>query len=59
MGGANDVVFYEAKVTLPRLLPMAGLIGLGEDMELNAEASVRNQPYDSQASVPVVCGDVA
>ncbi len=57
VGGANDVVFYEITVTMPRLLPMASLIGLPEDVQVGAEAAVRNQPYATQGVVPTVCGE--
>ncbi len=57
VGGSDDVVFYEVRVTVPRLFPMAGLIGLDENMTAYAEAAVRNQPYATQAVVPTVCGE--
>ncbi|MEL7197179.1 MAG: TadE/TadG family type IV pilus assembly protein [Pseudomonadota bacterium] len=48
IGGARDAVLYTAVVTYPRLFPMAGLIGLPEDVELSASTVLRNQPYDEQ-----------
>ncbi len=54
-GGADDVVFYEVTVTMPRLLPMASLIGLDEDYAIVARTAVRNQPYNDQAVPTVEC----
>lgn len=48
IGGARDAVLYTATVTYPRLFPMAGLIGLPEDVTLTASTVLRNQPYDEQ-----------
>ncbi len=48
IGGARDAVLYTAVVTYPRLFPMAGLIGLPENVELRASTVLRNQPYDEQ-----------
>ncbi|MDA9918541.1 pilus assembly protein [Erythrobacter sp.] len=53
VGGADDVVFYEVNVEMPRLLPMASLIGLPTNYDITARAAVRNQPYGDQV-VPVV-----
>lgn len=55
-GGADDVVFYEVTVTMPRLVPVGGLIGVPENYTIRAQAAVRNQPYDDQAIPPTVCG---
>lgn len=48
-GGARDAVLYTASVTYPRFFPMAGLIGLDENVTLEASTVLRNQPYDLQA----------
>jgi Flp pilus assembly protein TadG len=52
-GGAKDIVVYAAQVQYPRLFPMAGLIGLPSDVNLNASVSLVNQPYGDQAAVTV------
>lgn len=56
IGGANDVVFYHATLTGPRLFPLGGLLGWSDTMTLEASSAVRNQPYGDQAVPPVLCG---
>ena len=56
VGGASDVVLYEATVTMPRLFPTASLIGFSDEIRLSATAAVRNQPYDDQTVPPTLCG---
>jgi Flp pilus assembly pilin Flp len=56
IGGANDVVFYRADITMPRLLPVAGLMGFSSDYEMTVSTAIRNQPYGAQKTPPVVCG---
>lgn len=56
VGGANDVVFYNATLTMPRLFPMGGLLGWSDTVTLEASSAVRNQPYADQALPPVLCG---
>ncbi len=48
IGGARDAVLYEATVEWKRLFPVAGLIGMSENMTLKASTVLRNQPYDQQ-----------
>ena len=57
IGSANDVVFYTAEIDMPRLLPMAELIGFSPDYEMSVSTAVRNQPFGTQRVPPVVCGD--
>jgi len=57
IGGANDVVFYEATLTMPRLVPLHGFLGVAPEYNLRAETAIRNQPYEAQRTPPVVCGD--
>src|SRR5690606_34947836 len=59
IGGANDVVFYQATLTMPRLVPLHGFLGVPPTYHLSAETAVRNQPYAVQATPPVVCGETA
>ncbi|MBD2841748.1 pilus assembly protein [Erythrobacter sp. KMU-140] len=56
LGGADDVVFYEVNVVMPRLLPMTSLLGFDGNYNLTARAAVRNQPYGDQAVPLVECG---
>ncbi len=55
-GGADDVVFYDVNVVMPRLFPMAGLVGADEDYDITVSAAFRNQPYANQTEPPVECG---
>ena len=57
IGGANEVVFYRATVTMPRLVPLDRLLNLAPEYHLAAETAIRNQPYATQKTPPVVCGD--
>ena len=57
IGGANDVVFYEATLTMPRLVPLHGFLGVSPEYNLRADTAIRNQPYEAQRTPPVVCGD--
>ena len=49
-GSAKDTVVYTAKVSYPRLFPMAKLIGLPSDVVLTASTVLANQPYGEQAA---------
>ena len=55
VGGADDVVFYDVTLKMPRLLPMASLIGWSSKYEIRATTAVRNQPYTRQSVPPTVC----
>lgn len=54
-GGADDVVYYDVTITMPRIVPVANLIGLPNNYTINARAAVRNQPFASQTIPPTVC----
>jgi Flp pilus assembly protein TadG len=56
IGGANDVAFYRADIDMPRLFPVAGLLGFSPNYQLSVATAVRNQPYGTQKTPPVVCG---
>lgn len=56
VGGANDVAFYQADIVMPRLLPVAKLLGFSPNYEMSVATAVRNQPYGTQKTPPVVCG---
>lgn len=55
IGGADDIAFYNVTLTMPRILPMANLIGLDPYYVINARVAIRNQPYANQAVPPTVC----
>lgn len=55
VGGANDVVFYDVTLKMPRLLPLNGLIGLPDQYTINAKTAMRTQPYANQQQPGVVC----
>jgi Flp pilus assembly pilin Flp len=61
-GGARDIVIIKFKVAYPRLFPMAGLMGLPENVELESNSILANQPYGEQAQYetpdfPIPCPD--
>lgn len=51
IGGARDAVLYKATVEWPRLFPVAGLIGMSDNMTLTSSTVLRNQPYAQQNRV--------
>jgi Flp pilus assembly pilin Flp len=62
VGGADDVVFYEVEVTVPRLLPFEGIVSMinpgtsfnnaGANTNIvYARTIVRNQPFATQTLV--------
>ena len=55
IGGADDIVFYDVTLTMPRLLPVASLLGWSDHYEIRATTAVRNQPYTRQKAPPTVC----
>lgn len=48
IGGARDAVLYTARVTYPRVFPLYGMIGLPQEVTLEASTVLRNQPFDEQ-----------
>ncbi len=58
IGGASDVAFYQASIEMPRLLPIYRFIPVGEETRFTVRTAVRNQPYATQATAPVVCGAI-
>jgi Flp pilus assembly protein TadG len=55
VGGADDVVFYTVKVSMPRLFPIHKFISTTPNYQINATAAVRNQPYTTQQAPSTVC----
>ena len=49
-GNARDAVVYTARLSYPRLFPMAGLIGWSNDVVIEVSTVLRNQPYGDQAA---------
>lgn len=54
-GGGNDVIYYDATVTAPNLIPIPAFIPGGNGIVLNIKTAVRNQPYSSQTPAPTSC----
>jgi Flp pilus assembly pilin Flp len=55
LGGADDGVYYTVTLKLPRLFPMASMIGLPEEHEITVRTLVINQPYGTQTVRPTLC----
>ncbi|MBN2972035.1 pilus assembly protein [Roseomonas aeriglobus] len=55
-GGAKDATLYTVRMTYPRIVPVAGFVGLGTTQTVTAQTVLENQPYGDQASyaAPVV-----
>lgn len=49
-GYTRDAVKYTATVTYDRLFPMAGLLGLDDNVQLTASTVIANQPYGQRAA---------
>ena len=49
-GGAKDIVIIKFKVSYPRLFPMAKLLGLPANVELESNSILANQPYGEQTT---------
>jgi len=56
-GNANDVVFYTADITVPRLFPIDAFLPVSGDIVMTLETAIRNQPYDNQPVPAVVCAE--
>jgi Flp pilus assembly pilin Flp len=55
IGGADDVVFYTVTLTMPRLLPMAGLVGAPPNYSITVRTAMKSQPYANQAVPAEAC----
>lgn len=55
IGGADDIAIYTATLSMPRILPMASLMGLTPNYDIVVRSAVRNQPYANQAVPPTEC----
>jgi Flp pilus assembly protein TadG len=56
VGGANDIAQYKITVTIPRLFPVATLLGFPTHATAAAETLLKNQPYAGQViTAETVC----
>lgn len=55
LGGPDDGVFYTVNLQLPRLFPMASMMGMSENVSVTVRTLVINQPYGTQTVRPTVC----
>jgi Flp pilus assembly pilin Flp len=55
LGGADDIVFYEAVFRSPRIVPIARFVGIPKDYEIRAQTAIRSQPYANQRQPEVRC----
>lgn len=55
LGSADDVVYYQINVTMPRLFPMANLLGWPSTQSATSSVIMRNQPWANQPTPPKVC----
>ena len=55
IGGADDVVFYEVNLSMPRLFPIHRFLDVSPNYSINATSAIRNQPYAVQKKPPTVC----
>ncbi|MEP2989018.1 MAG: TadE/TadG family type IV pilus assembly protein [Parasphingorhabdus sp.] len=57
LGGSSDIIFYEISVSIPRIFPMAALIGASENYTVTANTAVRTQPFETQQAPQNVCAE--
>lgn len=55
LGGADDIVYYEVTVSMPRMFPMAKLLGWSATQSATATTMVRNQPWANQGTPTIRC----
>lgn len=55
IGGADDIFYYEVKVTFDRLIPLGGFLGWSNSETMSANTILRNQPYAAQVTPETVC----
>lgn len=56
-GMSNDVVFYTADISMPRLFPGDAFLPLPATIDMSLETAVRNQPYGNQTTPVIVCAE--
>ena len=52
-GGAKDVTIYTVTLRYDRMLPMASLLGWGQEVTMRSSTLLRNQPFDKQAEAVI------
>ncbi|OAN57496.1 TadE/TadG family type IV pilus assembly protein [Sphingobium sp. TCM1] len=55
LGSADDIVYYEVTVSMPRMFPMAKLLGWSATQSTTATTMVRNQPWANQSKPTIRC----
>ncbi|BBC99333.1 MULTISPECIES: TadE/TadG family type IV pilus assembly protein [Sphingobium] len=55
LGGADDIVYYEVTVSMPRLFPLAKMLGWSATQSATASTMVRNQPWANQTTPAIKC----
>jgi Flp pilus assembly protein TadG len=55
LGGADDIVYYQVTVSMPRLFPLAKMLGWSATQTATASTVIRNQPWANQATPTVRC----
>ena len=55
LGGADDIVYYEVTVSMPRIFPMAKMLGWSATQSTKATTIVRNQPWANQGTPTIRC----
>ena len=55
-GGADDVVLYNAVLTMDEIVPLQSFLGGSDKVTVTADVAIRNQPWGTQAQPPVICG---
>jgi Flp pilus assembly protein TadG len=50
LGGADDTVYYQVTVSMPRMFPMAKMLGWSATQSATATAVIRNQPWANQST---------
>ncbi|WP_203309454.1 MULTISPECIES: TadE/TadG family type IV pilus assembly protein [Sphingomonas] len=54
-GGSDDIVYYQATVSYPNLLPVGRLLGLSGTTTITGTTMMKNQPYAAQPDPPTIC----
>jgi TadE-like protein len=55
IGGADDIVRYNAEVTFNRLFPIWKLFNMPMETKVSAATLVRRQPYEAQKAATIRC----
>lgn len=48
IGGADDIVQFTVNMTMPRLVPIGGLVGLPNSYTMNVRSVIKRQPFADQ-----------